>query len=566
MAGFNPITAVNDINRFRQIAAVLFKHGFGQLFDQIISADTPLANIIGRLNKEKEAGDEEEQNITLARRALFVLQELGPTFIKLGQIMSTRADLIPEEFIKEFKTLQDNAPPFSFEEARILIESELGGRIEDIFAYFDDKQIATASIGQVYNAVLKNGDEVVVKVQRPNILNVIQRDIDLLYILAKLAERQSPDLRLLNPVGIVKEFEKAILRELDYSIELRSALKFKEAFKYHDQIKIPRVYKEYSGKKVFTMERIKGVKITSAELVGCDKKLLAKISLNAILYMVFERGFFHADPHPGNIFALAGNKIAFLDLGMVGSLDEEMRLKMADLIIALNTRDNDGIARSLIGLGTPQAKIDFADFKNDVAEVMDRIVGLPISEIQFSEILQELMNGAKKHRIKITNNYTLMGKSILTIEGIGRILDPELDLEKEVAPFVYKLVQEKWSVKKLSTDLYKRGSQFYEWSYVVPSQLVSLLEEVRNGEIKIRVQNTEQDNTLKIWEQILGKLTAGIVISALIMSSSLFIIVTKESFTFKGLPLTLVLGIVGYAFAAFLSLVIIRAVKFTKKD
>jgi ubiquinone biosynthesis protein len=564
MAVFNPISAVNDINRFRQIVAVLFKHGFGQLVDQIVTADTPLANLISKLRKEEES--EFQENTTLARRALLVLQELGPTFIKLGQILSTRADLIPDEFIQEFKTLQDNVPPFSFEEARNVIELEFGSTLEDLFQDFDEKQLATASIGQVYNARLKTGEDVVVKVQRPNIAQVIERDIDLLYILARMAERQSPDLKLLDPVGIVNEFEKAIHRELDYTTELRNAIRFAEAFKYHDQVIIPDVYKEFSGKKVFTMEKIHGIKITSAELVGSDKKVLARIALNAVLFMVFDNGFFHADPHPGNIFALPGNKIAFLDLGMVGRLDEEMRDKMADLIIALNSRDVEGVARSLYVLGKTDRKINFSEFKRDVGEVLDKIQGLPISEVHFSEILQDLIQGAKKNRIRVPNDYTLMGKAILTIEGIGRSLDPMLDLEKEAAPFVRKLVEQRWSFKKLSTDFYKRSMQMYEWSYDVPIQLVTILEDIQNGNLKIKTENTENDRALRMWEQIIGKLTAGFVISSLIVSSAIFIISTKEPLLVNGLPVTLVLGIGGYIFAAILGLRIIRSVKSSKSD
>lgn len=565
MAGFNPLNAVNDINRFRQIVAVLFRHGFGQLVDQILTADTPFANLIGRLRKEEEETTPPE-NITLARRTLLVLQDLGPTFIKLGQILSTRADLVPDEFIQEFKTLQDNVPPFSFEEAKYQIEMELGASIEDLYESFDQKQLATASIGQVYTAVLKTGEEVVVKVQRPNVGVTIERDIDLLYILARLAERQSPDLRLLNPVGIVKEFEKAIQRELDYNTELRNALRFAEAFKYHDQIVIPRVYKEYSSRKVFTMEKIKGIKITQAEEVGSDKKVLARVALNAILHMVFENGFFHADPHPGNLFALPGNRIAILDLGMVGRLDEEMRDKMADLIIALNTRNTEGVARSLYTLGKSEQRVDFAEFKKDVGEVLDKIQGLPISEIQFSEIINELIQGAKKNRIKVPNDYTLMGKAILTIEGIGRTLDPSLDLEAEAEPFVRKLIQERWSARKLGGDLYKRGMQMYQWSYDVPVQLVTILEDIQNGNIKFKTEQTNEDLSLKIWEQIIGKLTAGFIAAALIISSTVFIISTKESFTYNGLPLSFILGIVYLVIAVFLGLNIIRNVKFKKSD
>ncbi len=569
MAVFNPINTINDINRFRQIVAVLFKHGFGQIVNQIISADTPIANLISRFRKEDKIDEETglvESNITLAKRILYVLQELGPTFIKLGQILSTRADLVPDEFIQEFKNLQDNVPSFSFEEARLIIESELSGTIEDIFESFDQRQIATASIGQVYTAVLRTGEDVVVKVQRPNVGFVIQRDIDLLYILARLAERQSEDLKLLDPVGIVKEFEKAIQRELDYNTEFRNALRFKEAFKYHDQIEIPKVYKQYSAKKVLTMEKIKGVKITNAENIGCDKKILAKVALSAILHMVFENGFFHADPHPGNLFALPGNKIGILDLGMVGHLDNQMRDKLADLIISLNTRDTDGVAKSLYAIGKTEKRIDFDDFKKDVDESLNKILGLPLSEIQFSEVLNDLLQGAKKNRIKIPNDYTLMGKAIITIEGIGRVLDPSLNLEEEAAPFVRKLIQDRWTAKRLGLDLYKKSKEIYELSNTIPNQIVNILDDIQNNNLKLNIENSKQAEMLKIWEQIIGKLAAGFITSALIISSTVFIVSTKESITFRGLPLSFLLGITYLILAVILGLNIIRNIKFKKPD
>ncbi|GIW21606.1 MAG: 2-octaprenyl-3-methyl-6-methoxy-1,4-benzoquinone hydroxylase [Candidatus Sericytochromatia bacterium] len=452
--------------------------------------------------------------------------------------------------------------PFSFEEARNQIETELCKPIEELFATYDEKQIATASIGQVYNATLKTGEEVVVKVQRPNVAQIIQKDIDLMYTLARLAENQIPDLKLFDPTGIIREFEKAVKRELDYSHELRNALRFAEAFKYHDQIKIPKVYKELSGKKVFTMERIKGIKITRAEEIGCDKKLLAKIALNAILYMVFDNGFFHADPHPGNIFALPGNTIAFIDLGMVGFLDEAMRDKMAELVIALNTRDHEGVARSLYNLGKKTQKVDFEQFKKETSEVLQKIEGLPLKEIQFSEILNELIQGAKKNKIKIPNDYTLMGKAILTIEGIGRTLDPDLDLEKEAQPFVLKLIKKRWSAQRLGQDFLKSSLQFYQWSREVPGQMISLLNDFENGDIKLKHEDVGQEKYLKIWEEIIQKLTSGLVISSLIISSAIFIISTKETITIYGVPITMVLGIGGYIFAGILGLRIIKSVKF----
>jgi len=558
MQVFNPISVASDANRFSQIVNVLIRHGFGYLFLQVETADTTLGKLIRKARKTEEEVD--KLDTSLARRALLVLQDLGPTFIKLGQILSTRPDLIPVDFAEEFKTLQDNVPQFSFEEARSQIEKELGLPLEEIFAKFNKEPIGTASIGQVYTAELRTGEKVVVKVQRPNVRQIIESDIDLLYFFARWGEKQIPDLRLIEPVGIVSEFEKAIQNELNYYTELRNAIRFAEAFKYNDEVIIPKVYKEYSSKKIFTMEKINGVKITEAENIGCDRKYLAQVALKAVLYMVFEQGFFHADPHPGNIFALKGNKIAFLDFGMVGRLDQEMRDKIADLVIALGTRDADAVAKSIYLLGIREKKINFSKFKREVTEVLDKVIGLPLNEISFSEILQDLVEGAKRNQIKIPSDFTLMGKAILTIEGIGRYLDPEINLESEASPYVEKLIKERWNPQRFGSGVYNKAMQIYEWSNIVPTQLLTVLEDIENGNLKFKLEDVTKTESLKVWEDIIGKLTAGLVISSLIISSSIFIISTHGNFYIWGFPITLVLGIGGYIFAGILGLRIIRSI------
>ncbi len=560
---FNPITAIKDANRFRTIVSVLASHGFGQLIYQISKVEG-LGKIIGSFGIEPPS--QEIEITSLAKRVRMVFQDLGPTFIKLGQILSTRPDLIPPEFVEELKRLQDNVPPFHISEAKNQIETELGKKVVDVFEVFDESPIGTASIGQVYGAKLKTGEEVVVKVQRPDVRLTIESDIDLLYMLAGALEKALPILRIYDLTGIVGEFHQAVRKELDYSNEMRNGRKFGDAFRENRDVVIPKVFREYSTRKILTMERIRGVKITSGEEVGSNKKILAKIAIRAVLTMVFECGSFHADPHPGNIFALPDNRIAFLDLGMVGRLDEIMRFKVADLILALHERDVESVAKHLLTMGIRDGKVNSQIFRRDVADVMDKIMGLPLEEIQFSEILKDLMDGARRNHIRIPSEYTLMGKALLTVEGVGKELDPGLDIESEVSPFIKSLVKERFSPQRISKALFKQMIDLYHWSNDFPAYVMTILDDLQGGNLKVKVEQTDQGDMMKNLERIMGKLTASLIISSLILSSAFFITFSKFDYPVWGIPLTLILGGAGYIAAAFLGLKLIRTVVKSNED
>lgn len=556
----NPMTVIKDIRRVRDIVTVLARHGFGQLVVALAKTEAYGVGPLIRSFQVPAEGEEPTEPTTAAARLRLVFQDLGPTFIKLGQVLSTRPDLIPEEYAAELKKLQDDVPPFEFADARRQIETELGRPLTELFETFDETPLGTASIGQVYAARLKSGEDVVVKVQRPGVQATIESDIDLMLMLARALETRFPRFKPYDMTGILQEFSKAIRRELDYTTELRNALKFAEIFRQHPEVVVPRVFKRFSTRRVLTMERIRGVKIDLGETIGDDKKTLARVALQAVLVMVFEAGFFHADPHPGNIFALEGNRIAFLDLGMVGRLDEGMRFRLADLIVALLERDVDEIGRILMMMGIREGKVNQARLRRDIAEVMDKIVGLPLEEIQFSEILTDLLEGARRHHLKVPNEYTLMGKALLTIEGLGKELDPSLDIEAAVAPFIQKLVLARYSPKHLRRTLVKRLNEFYHWSHELPTHVMTILDDLQAGDLRIKVEQLEQGRLMRNLEGIAGKISAALVISALILSSSLLLTFTRFEYLVFGVPAGLFLGIVGYVGAAFLGLRMIRAV------
>jgi len=554
----NPLDYIKDFNRFRQIVTVLAKHGFGQFVHEMAKGDNSLGQLVRSYGLQPSG--EKFEPTTFAIRARLVFEDLGPTFIKLGQILSTRPDLVNVSFILELKRLQDNIPPFEFDEARHQIESELERPLNEMFEKLEETPLGTASIGQVYAARLKTGEDVVIKVQRPNVRKTIESDIDLMMLIAETLEARLRWVRAYDLTGILREFSKAIRKELDYSIELRNGLKFAEMFKDIPDVVIPQVYKNFSSSTVLTMERIRGVKINKAETIGCDRKKLAQVAFHAVLIMVFESGFFHADPHPGNIFALKGNRIAFLDLGMVGHLDEGMRYRMADLIVALLERDIEEIGRNLMIIGIREEKINLQQFHGDISEVMDKVVGLPLEDIQFSEIITDLLEGARRHHLRIPNEYSLMGKALLTIEALGKELDPELNIESEVAPFIQKLVMARYSTKHITRTLSRRLNEFYHWSHELPQHVMTILDDLQAGNLRVKVEQLEQGQMLRNLEAIAGKLSAGLIISSLIISSSLFLTFSRLEYQVFGFPVTMILGVIGYLAAAILGIRMVRAV------
>ena len=551
---FNPITAVNDINRFRQIIGVLIKHGFGQLIEQLEISD----NYIGRLlSKYREKTG--NASVTLGKRILLVCQDLGPTFVKFGQILSTRSDLLPQHITDELKVLVDNVPPFGYEEVKDQVEKELNKKLEEAFPFFSSLPIASASIAQVHKAILPTGERVVVKVQRPGVEKIIETDIDLLHILARLIEKNITDFNIISPSGIISEFEKAIKSETDFTIEASNSNKFSNNFKNNTNIIIPKIYKEYSGKKILTMEYIKGVKITDAEQIGCDKKKLVKLSLRAILQMVYIDGFFHSDPHPGNIFAVEGDKIAILDFGQIGRLNEEMRDKMADMIIAVNMRDVDGVAKCLYNIGIKETVVNYSEFKADVEELMEKIIGMPLEEISFAEIMQTLLERAKKHRIRVPHDYTLMGKALMTIEQVGKEMFPDINLEAEARPFIKKIIEERWSLKHITKNVKNNIVDTYELFREIPFQIRKVLEDLEKGNIKVQVKDPDKDKTLAMWNSISKRISSSLIISALLLSSAIFI-VFADDFLIYGFSARFTLGFAGYILALFLGATLIVSI------
>jgi ubiquinone biosynthesis protein len=531
---------VRNVQRVRQITTVLIKHGFGQIIERL---DLEYRIFVRKFAKSSE---EIAPQLSTAERARMVLEDLGPTFTKLGQVLSTRPDLVPGSFITEFKKLQDRVAPISFEDVSDQIALSLGQSPEQLFSSFDVEPIASASIGQVHKARLVSPHEdVVVKVQRPSIRSIIESDLDILYLLARLIEHNIPETQMYSPIGIIEEFDKAIHRELDYTIELQNMIRFQRNFAHDKTVYVPKVYRELSTRNILVTEYIHGTKISEIDQNPEEKKNIARIGFRSVLKQIFIDGFFHGDPHPGNLFVLDDNTIAFLDFGMMGRLDQEMKNELADLLIAVINQDIGQIAHILAHLGVQTMDIDMRDFRRDVADIMDRYYGVPLHQIEIGKVTREMVEVALKHQVKIPPDYTLMIKALLTIENIGKQLDPNLNAIEESKPMVTMILKDRWNPRRVFSDSIVNLRNLSLTLKEFPVQLHQILEELRQGKLRIEFEHVHLERFIMMLDAASNRITAGLVIAALIIGSSI-IMHTDRGPMFMEFP---VLGIVGYVAA-----------------
>ncbi len=515
MAGI--LDTVRDLGRLRQIVQVLIRHGFGEIVQR---------TGLGSLVAGKPKAEVDASKVATAERIRLVITDLGPSFIKLGQILSTRPDLIPPEIISELKKLQDRVPPVSYAEVKAQIEAELGAPIEEIFLAFEQEPIASASVGQVHRATLRTNDgdkTVAVKVQRPNIKDVIERDIDLLYWLAKAVERSIPESRIYQPVKLVSEFDRAISAELDFGLEADHAVKFAKNFEGNPQIRFPFVHKQASARRVLTLEFFEGQKIYAAIDSGFSGERICKATLGLIIQAVFEDGFFHADPHPGNFILMGAPEapiLGVIDLGLVGRLTPQMREKTIDLMIAAVQEDARGLADALFAIGTPTRKIDRRAYEAEVAMLSERYLGKQLREIEISRLINDLVGGATKYGLEIPPDFLLVGKALMTIEGVGKEIYPELEVFAEMKPYFMRLMWARYSPERMAQDLVRTLTRISGAATDLPVQTQEILDDLRKGRLEVRTR----EPMLPISVDVLGRrVYSGMVVGSLIVTSGILI-------------------------------------------
>ena len=539
---------IRSIRRYRQIGMVLFKYGFDHLLEYL-----NLSDFIARGKKIFRRSEMKIAQLSPAERMRLALEELGPSFIKLGQLLSTRPDVLPKSYITEFSKLQDSVPSFPFAEVRDQIRAELGGEIEDIFSSFVTVPIAAASIAQVHRARLTSGEEVVVKVRRPDVVELVETDIDVLMGLAFLAERHLPGSDIYDPVGLVREFSRTIRREMDFSREGLTIEKIAGNFAGDKALYFPKVFWEKTSKGVLTLEYIDGIKVSdlpALEKAGLDRSIIAKRGADAFLKMVLLHGFFHGDPHPGNVFILPGNTICLLDYGMVGRLDEELKGYLVDLLLAIIKRDVEEVISLLNYSGDLPDQLNARALKRDLAEFIDSYYEIPLQEIEVGRILMEFIEIITTYQIKFQPDLMLLTKALITVEGMGRELDPKFDMIEHLRPFMEKAIKERISPRHLAKDLREHFIELTHLFKNLPKDLKELLNRINRNKFKINLEHRGLDRFIQELDKSINRLSSSLIIAALIVGSSI-IMQTDKGPLLLGFP---IFAFFGYTIAGLIGL------------
>jgi len=511
------------LNRYRQILAVLFKYGFGDLLE-MLKIDQYIEVGLQMISRKRASRDE---RLSRPQRLRMAFQELGPTYIKLGQILSTRPDLVPMEYIDELSKLQDKIPAFPFEQVRNVISSEFGMPPEDLFDTLEEEPFASASIGQVHRAVLKDGESVAVKFQRPGIQKIIEVDLEIMLHLATLAEHHIEELSFHRPVKIVEEFAKTLEKEIDYKNEATNMERVARHFLDDPHVYIPKVYRETTTTRVLSTEFVEGIKISDIEKLeaaGLDRKIITGRGADLVLKQIFVYGFFHADPHPGNIFVLPDNVICLLDFGMTGIVDRQTREDFVDLLDSIVHQNEIRASQALLKLTDWEYEPDRRRFEREVADFMGRHLYKPLKDIELGRLLQELLELATALRLRIPPDIFMMMKAFSTVEGVGHLLDPSFDMIAQATPFITEVKLARYKPQRIADDVYDLTSRLLHFFQQFPKDLLDLASLIRQQKLGIRIEHRGLETTLATLDSVSNRISFSILIAALIIGSALIVI------------------------------------------
>jgi ubiquinone biosynthesis protein len=538
----------HDLGRYRDILRILVRYGFGDVVGRIRAR----YHIRVRAGSSKK-GSGEFRRLTTPERLRLAFEELGPTFIKFGQILSCRPDLLPPQFVKQMSKLQDCVPAFPFEEARAAIEAQLGRPLSELFESMDREPVAAASLAQVHRARTKAGDEVAVKVQRPGVEVVVGADVRILRELASLAERRLPESRYYEPVRIVDEFARTIRRELDFDREGRNIDRFRRFFQGDKTVHIPKVYWEYTGPRVLTTEYIRGIKVSDVEgldAAGLNRKEIALNGANLILKEVFQHHFFHADPHPGNLFVLPNNVIAPVDFGMTGTVDPEIADNMGVMFAAILSRDVDSLIDILLTVGVVEGTVDRRDLKREMSDLFDRYYGVPLKDVSIGRAIDEQMGIIRRHRLRPPSDLIVMARALLLSEGVARMLYPQFNIVEHARPYARKVLARSFDPARELRDLGKAARDVVGLAKTAPVDMRHILSKIHKDEMTFGITHKGLERFINELDRSSNRLSFAVVIAALIVGSSI-IFQTGVGPSFFGYPM---LGLVGFLLASILGL------------
>jgi ubiquinone biosynthesis protein len=542
-----------DIPRIGRIIAVASRHGFDHLVEQVgLQRFFSLGRRIATFKKPPSLA----HRISAPERLRLMFEELGPTFIKLGQVLACRPDMLPIEYSREFLKLTDSVAPFSSAEAKKIIEEDLSAPLSRIFKDFDEEPVAAASIAQVHRATLHDGSLVMVKVQRPHIDRIIERDISIMRGLADLIEARIPEMAPYNVPGIVSEFARTIKRELDFFIEASNAMQLRKNFEDSTALFVPKVFTDISSKRVLVMETVEGIRIDEYERLdreGYDRKDLALKGSSAYFKMVLQDGFFHADPHPGNIFVLPDGRLGLVDFGIMGRVTQGNMENFAAIFLALSDHDYDALVQQYVELGFLSGEsVDVEKFeremKQDLVELLEPYYIMQVKQIDFGAYIDRISHLLMRHHLKLPSNLYLMDKTFITLEGLLKQLDPEFNYFEAAKPYVAELMRRRHNPLRVAKSLRKNMAEFTDAMSLLPKQMKAIFRKLLRGDVRVSIHHEELQHLIRDIDKASNRLAFSVIAASIIVASSIIIHSGQGPMLF-GLP---IFGLIGYVIAALL--------------
>lgn len=550
-----------NLGRFRDIVNVFLKHGLGQIIEGLeLDQFAPIRWWYKPLHKRLER----EEAVNLPERLRIAFEELGPTFIKFGQLLSTRPDILPGEYVKAFDSLLDQVPPFPSQQAREIIEAELKAPLSELVATFEDAPLAAASIAQVHRAMLWTGEEVVFKVRRPGIQEVIQQDLDILRRVADLIERYVPDLAFLNAVGLVGEFEQAIQEEMDFLREAENASRFRANFEGSRDLYVPKIFLHLTTEKVLVMEYLEGARIDELDKLlesGFNLDKIAQRGSDVLFKMILMDGFFHADPHAGNFLVLNNGRLGFVDFGVVGRIREDLLDAMSSTFVALLNRDYDALTRQSINLGFVPDSVDLERYRQemraDLENAIEPLVGRKLGQMPPMVYVERIMGLALKHHLRLPRELFLVGKCLVLFEGLFRRLSPELDFFAIARPYARRLITQRSIIGTFTRKLRREAMELLDVASALPREIHLALRKITRNDLQLKLHLMGLDPYVRRLDRASNRLTFAVIISAIIVGSSIIIPAARDTVALQWL----VIGgfVIGVLLALWLIIGIMRS-------
>lgn len=501
---------ISNLTRLRQVGEVLLKYGFE---DAVTT--TPLRRLVGASRRQSwHRADRTVFDTTRWERVRLLIEELGPTFIKLAQALSNRADLLPQALIDEFEKLQSNVPPFDVAVARQLVEDELGRPLPEIFSEFDDVPIGSASIGQVHRARLRTGEDVVVKIQRPGVQDKVRGDLALLHELVRLTAGFLRSQGLANPQDVVDAFERSMSKELDYTAEARSMEQFRKLYADHTNFYIPRPYRELSTAKVLVIEYVDGCKITDKtqlEAWGLSPATVAETGMDIYLTQIFEFGVFHADPHPGNVLVQPDGRLVLIDFGMVGRLTKQQKYAFAGVFIGMARQDARGMAASFRRLAITAEIPDMRAFEGDLSQLIEDFALLDVKEMSMSDLANRLQTIIYDYKLQVPGAIFLILRALVILEGIGKVLHPSFNTFEFVRPYGARIVREQYSPENILSEAEYTGTQLLALLQTLPADVRQIVRKISKGELRVKVELSGYNTLLRKADQLVSRTIVGLL-------------------------------------------------------